>query len=465
MPVHEVEGGWQWGEHGTIYHGPGAREKAEAQGEAAHANGFSDAAALPKDETELSIARQIASGELSSPQPLVNGQLFDLRITGTGTAWRPASGEFVYRPPENFLTDEFVQRCSGLPVIFEHPEGPLDTDEFRDRIVGTIIYPYLSKDEVRGIARIMDEDAAILMGTTHASTSPAVVFTQPQNKVEIDGDSITIEGKPALLDHLAICTSGVWDKSGLSSNGINNGVNDMVDETKVEKKGAEVETKKEEIPAWAADMHTKLDGLHTRLDALEKAGEEEKENEPAPAMDAAEADKKKAEEARIEADSADRKAMAKRIEELDSQLKMMMKTPSHEDRDELGKVQARADSIMQLFSERAPMPMYGERSIEYRKRLADKLKKHSKQFSSVALDSIEGPTFDIVENTIYQDAQGVALSQNQSSSGRLIPITEKDAAGRTITKFLGDIMSPEFMGAFDSPPVRIAFNKQPAKER
>lgn len=41
MPVHQTsDGGWQWGSHGKVYHGAGAREKAGAQGRAAHASGY-----------------------------------------------------------------------------------------------------------------------------------------------------------------------------------------------------------------------------------------------------------------------------------------------------------------------------------------------------------------------------------------------------------------------------------------
>ncbi|WP_254661810.1 hypothetical protein [Burkholderia sp. CCA53] len=63
--------------------------------------------------TELDVAKAIRDGELSSPQQYENVWLFDLRITGTGTSYRTEHDEFVYRPPENFLTEEFRERCYG----------------------------------------------------------------------------------------------------------------------------------------------------------------------------------------------------------------------------------------------------------------------------------------------------------------------------------------------------------------
>ena len=40
MPVHKARSGWQWGSSGKIYTGPGAKEKAAAQGRAAYAHGY-----------------------------------------------------------------------------------------------------------------------------------------------------------------------------------------------------------------------------------------------------------------------------------------------------------------------------------------------------------------------------------------------------------------------------------------
>lgn len=44
MPVHDRGGGcYQWGDHGKVYCGKGAREKAARQGAAAHASGYKGA--------------------------------------------------------------------------------------------------------------------------------------------------------------------------------------------------------------------------------------------------------------------------------------------------------------------------------------------------------------------------------------------------------------------------------------
>ena len=174
--------------------------------------------------TELDTAKAIRDGKLESPQRLDHVWLFDLRVTGTGVAYRGSLDEWVFRPPEFYLTDEFLERCQGLPVLFDHPEkGMTDTEEWRQRAVGALVLPYIpteddefhATNEVWAIARIYDDDAAELMLQTHISTSPAVEFgkNQPLNYVRTeDGGRMLIEGKPEYLDHLAICEEGVWDK-------------------------------------------------------------------------------------------------------------------------------------------------------------------------------------------------------------------------------------------------------------
>lgn len=176
--------------------------------------------------TEMDVAKAIRDGELPSPQRIGSLWLFDLRITGTGASYRSAHDEYVYRPPDLYLNDEFMERCQGLPVIFEHPDkGMLNTEDFRSRVIGSVILPYIpSSDdethltsEVWSIARIYDGDAAELMQTSHVSTSPAVNLDAAGDSRTVrmaDGSILLIEGKPPYIDHLAVCEIGVWDKGG-----------------------------------------------------------------------------------------------------------------------------------------------------------------------------------------------------------------------------------------------------------
>jgi NUDIX domain len=168
---------------------------------------------------EMDIAKAVRDKELASPVYFGDFMLVNMRITGTGAAYRSGLDEFVWRDPSIYMNEDFVERCNGLPTILDHPDGGnLDSKEFADRAVGTIVLPYLDEQakEVWGIAKIYDDAAKQLIADGKLSTSPAVVFTHDQGrKLELkDGKHILIEGEPALLDHLALCDVGVWDKGG-----------------------------------------------------------------------------------------------------------------------------------------------------------------------------------------------------------------------------------------------------------
>ena len=159
---------------------------------------------------ELGIARMMAAGELASPQRYHNVVLYNMRVTGTGVSFRPQLNEYVYRKPENYLTQEFLDRCAGLPVIVKHPEKSLlDHDEFVDRVAGTVFVPYIKGDEVWAICKLYDKDAIAEMEDEQLSTSPAVLLGKSDKLQLEDGSKLLVEGKPTLLDHLAIVAKGV----------------------------------------------------------------------------------------------------------------------------------------------------------------------------------------------------------------------------------------------------------------
>jgi len=170
---------------------------------------------------EFGVAQAISDGRLTSPQKYENVWLFAIRITGTGVSYRHAREEYVWRDPSIYINDEFLARCNGLAVIWEHPDKSLLNDkEFSDRVIGSIMLPYIpadKPDEVWGIAKVYDAEAAKIMRDNQMSTSPAVNFADPTENDRVtleNGKVMLIEGKPSLLDHIAICTNGVWDKGG-----------------------------------------------------------------------------------------------------------------------------------------------------------------------------------------------------------------------------------------------------------
>ncbi len=272
--------------------------------------------------TELEVAEGIRDGKYPSPSPFHNIWLFAMRVTGTGYAYRLGKDEFVYRDPKDYLTDEFLRRCMGRPIIAEHPErSSLNSKEFKDRTVGTIILPYIKGEEVWAIATIYSAPAVEMLVAKQWSTSPTVVFTNPAINTTHDlGDGFRVlkEEIPSLLDHVAICDAGVWDK-GRPPDGVEltYGVQDMAEEAveKAEKKAdaSPAEGKGGDDERWSRfdKMCDMLSGVHdtvrslkdsydascARMDSLESAFKEVKAN-PAGAADSSKrADGEDAEEA------------------------------------------------------------------------------------------------------------------------------------------------------------------------
>jgi 8-oxo-dGTP pyrophosphatase MutT (NUDIX family) len=188
------------------------------------------------DMDELGVAKAMRDGELTSPQRYNKDLLLvAMRITGTGLSYRSAHEQYVWRDSSIYMNAEFLERCNGLPVIFHHPDGNmLNTEEFRDRIVGTIFVPYFKgADEVWGIAKILDMRAGELLTEEVMSTSPAVMCIG-EKFVTAEGETILFENKPWLLDHLAVLIGvpGVWDK-GAGPQGV-----DSVDATATPEPGS-----------------------------------------------------------------------------------------------------------------------------------------------------------------------------------------------------------------------------------
>ncbi|EHI2277477.1 NUDIX domain-containing protein [Salmonella enterica] len=399
---------------------------------------------------ETEVATLIADGTLSSPQFFINMWMFAIRVTGTGVTWRSADQQMAFRNPDDYLTPEFLQRVAGLPLIWLHPEkNTLDSNEFAKRVIGTLTNSWVADNgEVWAIARVYDAEAAEIMATRQLSTSPTVKFVEvPDSIIEIDGQPLLVEPSPELLDHVAICEQGVWDKllapTGVKSDSIPNEAEKM-DEEKI------VALINKAIDARMAKADEENDAK-AKADAeeearKEKADAEEKEAEEAKAKADAEekAAKEKADaEAKEKADAEEAERMAK--EKADSQLRqeiaeLRSRIPtelSDEERNEIADAQVKADSVFSCFGKRAPVPLSGEKPLAYRRRLMIQLQEHSPDFKTVDLSTIaDSALLSVAEKTIYADAQ---KSANLSvGPGMLREIKRADATGRQISTFEGD---------------------------
>ena len=463
---------------------------------------------------ELQTAEAIRDGLLTSPQRYENISLFAMRITGTGVAMRgerkdeagkvTQKKEYVFRNKDLYLNEEFLRRCSGLPVILEHPKGDmLDSEEFSERIVGTILLPYIVGEEVWGVAKIYDDATAKMMAENQMSTSPAVVWRGIDNNTVMkteDGVDVLIEGKPTLLDHLAICWQGVWDKGGEPAGIISRKDDDMSDKEndallkivtaigeKLETVNArfdsiqkrfdaedekEVATKKADAAARCdefnfserkdsdsdEDVKERRDAEEKKLAAdMEEAGmpRETAQDKAKKRRDSADEEDKKKMDSKKDADededkkksAADAAALAasneelrKQIAELSARVEKGLTVRNDADTAAFGKFQARADAVYSALGGSAPVPHAGESLMLYRKRIAGDLKKHSPRFKDVEFSVVaaDEAAFNAMENVLLDEVAAIARSDSSVPEGELREISKMLPTGHRATEFRGN---------------------------
>ncbi|MDX7657582.1 NUDIX hydrolase [Klebsiella quasipneumoniae] len=373
---------------------------------------------------ETDVAALIADGTLSSPQYFYNMWMFAIRVTGTGVTWRSADQEMTFRNPDDYLTTEFLQRVAGVPLIWLHPEKrTLDSDEFSKRVIGTLTNAWVAdKGEVWAVARVYDAEAAEIMATRQLSTSPTVKFSEVAQSIIVDGQPLLVEPSPELLDHVAICEQGVWDKllapTGVKSDSIPEEAEKM-DEEKI------VALINKAIDARLAKADEEKEAK-AKADAEEKAAKEKADAEAKEKADAEEAEKM----AKEKADSQIRQEIAELRSRIPTEL-------SDEERNEVAEAQVKADSVFSSFGKRAPIPLSGEKPMAYRRRLMIQLQEHSPGYKAVDLSAIaDSQLLSTAEKHIYADAQKAASLS--VGPGMLREIKRADATGRQISTFEGD---------------------------
>lgn len=404
---------------------------------------------------ETEVAALISDGTLSSPQYFINMWMYAIRVTGTGVTWRSAGQEMTFRNPDDYLTPEFLQRVAGLPLIWLHPKkNILDSNEFAERVIGTLTNSWVAdKGEVWAIARVYDAEAAEIMATRQLSTSPTVKFVEIPKSIIVDGQPLLVEPSPELLDHVAICEQGVWDKlldpTGVKSDSIPNEA-EIMDEDKF----VELFNKCMDSRMAKADSEAKEKADAEENAKKEKADSEAKEAEEAKAK--ADAEEKSAKEKADESDlkkleseakgeddhlEKERKEREKADSDLRSEMALLKsRIPtelSDSERNELADAQVKADSVFSVLGKRAPMPLSGEKPLSYRRRLMIQLQEHSGDYKAVDLSSIaDSALLNIAEKQIYADAQSSASLS--VGPGMLREIKRADVTGRQISTFEGD---------------------------
>jgi hypothetical protein len=402
---------------------------------------------------EIGIAKAIASGQLPSPQVFGNSTLYAIRITGTNVTWRGDWDTFIFRDPKHYLTDEFLQRCNGLEVIFEHPETKdrfLDTEEYRDRIIGSSIYPYIHNDEVWTVARIRDDAAIAAMQNGYIiSTSPAITV-QKGNTTEVNGNALHIEGMPIYIDHIAVLSGvGVWDKSSINASGILNGYHTMAEQPdiKEEDTGAGMTPDAETTPPPAA------------APVAEKTADITAELLKVVTALAAKIDKMEGDMSAIKSAEVAEVANPK-VDEIASQVADMQSAmPANIDdkeKDDIADLEMRAVDAFTSLGLQVKKASGRDTLKSYQRRVLDDLKRFSPAYKDVSVDSLfaDANLLQTADRQIFADAKNAAKNPVMLA-GETLRAIETHSGGRTITEYVGGD-SLQFNPMFSRPPQQIA---------
>lgn len=460
---------------------------------------------------ESQVVAQLVTNEASSPQPLGNSLYYRLRVTGTGKVSRSFSGD-TERPADRYVgSPEFLDRCVGLPIVIEHPDGPEGILTGDSKIVGTSVHAYIPADcpnEVWCIGRIISTDAQDLLLTTTMSTSPSVVTCV--SKVNPNSGEAQ-EGNPLVIDHLAIVPQGVWDHNGPPSgidqdillsesadtaldseistdpNGeVNNDIdidngstdsnatvakNPLATTTQVK----ETEMNQDEMMVMVKSaIEEALKPIYASMESYNTAkGPAVQDSEPGPSEGSiplkvtgdpangaydgtAVASAKEAQDKQgvladmVYADSI--KKTEDTVAALQARIAQLESvTLNDADLAALATVRDNAQSISELFGDTASLPMPGEKPLPYRRRLLEVFKKHSPKWKDVSLQAFnDAKALDAIEDQIFNDARIAANTPAVTGVGSLRAVTHTDGAGRRITEYHGD--SGAWMETFRQRP-------------
>lgn len=251
---------------------------------------------------------------------------------------------------------------------------------------------------------------------------------------------------------------------------------DCMDAAKRARHDAENEEKRhdKDFEKWAKEEEEEPEHKEDkkRKDSEDEKFKGEREDKSRRDAEASEDKKKEKEEEKAEKEeekpdsrkdsavSRDYEDLKAKYAKLESMVKGIVAETPGEDRDRLAATQARADAVCAMFGDRAPSPIPGEAVLDYRKRLLKRLAPHSAPFKNSRFEFLDDAQVTMTEDRVYADAANSARSVNDARPGVLVPYEERDRAGRTITKFAGDIGA--FLASFViSEPITGHINRKP----
>jgi hypothetical protein len=193
--------------------------------------------------------------------------------------------------------------------------------------------------------------------------------------------------------------------------------------------------------------------LKKKADSKKADDDDDKKDDDDDDKKADDDDDKKDDAAKADSISSLRRQMADQASVI-RRLESLMKPKSDDEHAAFADAQARADTVFNGFGQRAPRPLEGELLIDYRKRLATKLKSYSPVWKSVKFSQLPEEAFGIAEGQVYADAISAASNPTDLEAGELRQVTKTDpTTGVRTINFYG---KESFVKQMGRPGRRVA---------
>lgn len=224
------------------------------------------------------------------------------------------------------------------------------------------------------------------------------------------------------------------------------------------RKDASAGEKLDKILSHLGEINKRVDSLEAmKANADAESAVEEKMEEGRPNKVAADDDGTDEEEAKKAEDDKARKDSDAVIADLKSRLDALsavaVRHVTDDERGQLAGIHAKWDKAYTAFGDSASYAMPGETPDQYRRRLANGLRKHSAIFGKIDLAHLDKDGLDVAEGQIYADAMTAARAPTIGGGGKLRSIQSKTAAGHTMIDYIGT--PNDWMKKFSSARHRV----------
>jgi len=152
---------------------------------------------------------------------------------------------------------------------------------------------------------------------------------------------------------------------------------------------------------------------------------------------------------------------AARLDALQRRVERLAQPVDAAERDALALAQARADSAYAHAGQAVSLPVPGESSLTYRRRLLAPLAARSDRFKAASLDNLDVSTLGPIEDIVYADAIAAAKRPENYQAGELRAVTTVEG-GRPITRFYGDIGT--WLNSFALQGASVRINRDESNE-